>query len=116
MLPNTVERAIGSLPTVVRSGRRVNGLFRLMKSPSLWDQAYQKVASNKGAMTPGINGSTFDGYSPEKVTAIITKLTKGDYKPAAVRRVFIPKADGRKRPLGIPTRRAYCTSCSLPWG
>ncbi len=103
MLPNTVERAIGSLPTVVRSGRRVNGLFRLMKSPSLWDQAYQKVASNKGAMTPGVNGSTFDGYSPEKVVAIIAKLTKGDYKPAAVRRVFIPKADGRKRPLGIPT-------------
>ncbi len=62
MLPNTVERAIGSLPTVVRSDRRVNGLFRLIKSPSLWDQAYQKVASNKGAMTPGINGTTFDGY------------------------------------------------------
>ena len=47
MLPDTVERAVGSLPTVVRSGRRVNGLFRLMKSPILWDQAYQKIASNK---------------------------------------------------------------------
>lgn len=103
MLPNTVEKAIGSLPTVVRSGRRVNGLYRLMKSPSLWDQAYQKIASNKGAMTPGVDGKTFDGYSPEKVSAIITKLAKGDYRPAAVRRVFIPKADGRMRPLGIPT-------------
>lgn len=103
MLPNTVEKAIGSLPTVVRSGRRVNGLYRLMKSPSLWDQAYQKVASNKGAMTPGVDGKTFDGYSPEKVTTIIAKLTAGDYRPAAVRRVFIPKADGRMRPLGIPT-------------
>jgi len=103
MLPSTVERAIGSLPAVVRSGRRVNGLFRLMKSPSLWDQAYQKVAPNKGALTPGIDGRTFDGYSPEKVRAIIAKLRDGTYKPAAVRRVFIPKADGRKRPLGIPT-------------
>jgi RNA-directed DNA polymerase len=103
MLPNTVERAIGSLPAVVRSGRRVNGLFRLMKCPSLWDQAYQKVASNKGAMTPGVDGRTFDGYSPEKVRAIIAKLTDGTHKPAAVRRVFIPKADGRRRPLGIPT-------------
>ena len=103
MLPSTVERAIGSLPAVVRSGRRVNGLFRLMKSPSLWDQAYQKVASNKGALTPGVDGRTFDGYSPEKVRAIIAKLRDGTYKPAAVRRVFIPKADGRMRPLGIPT-------------
>ena len=103
MLPSTVERAIGSLPTVIRSGRRANGLFRLMKSPSLWDQAYQKIASNKGAMTPGVDGKTFDGYSPEKVQAIITKLAEGTYKPAAVRRVYIPKADGRKRPLGIPT-------------
>lgn len=103
MLPSTVERAIGSLPTVVRSGRRVNGLFRLLKSPVLWDQAYQKVASNKGAMTPGIDGKTFDGYSPEKVNAIIARLAEGTYKPAAVRRVYIPKADGRKRPLGIPT-------------
>ena len=103
MLPDTVERAVGSLPTVVRSGRRVNGLFRLMKSPILWDQAYQKIASNKGAMTPGIDGKTFDGYSPGKVESIIARLAEGTYKPAAVRRVYIPKADGRKRPLGIPT-------------
>jgi RNA-directed DNA polymerase len=66
MLPETVEKAIGSLPTVVRSGRRANGLFRLMKSPSLWDQAYLKVAANKGAMTPGIDGRTFDGYRPRR--------------------------------------------------
>ncbi|WP_312219379.1 reverse transcriptase domain-containing protein [Sphingobium yanoikuyae] len=103
MLPGTVEKAIGSLPTVVRSGRRANGLFRLMKSPSLWDQAYLKVAANKGAMTPGIDGRTFDGYSPEKVLSIIARLSDGTYKPAAVRRVLIPKSDGRMRPLGIPT-------------
>ncbi len=103
MLPDTVEKAVGSLPAVVRLGRRVNGLFRLLKCPSLWDQAYQKVASNKGAMTPGVDGRTFDGYSPEKVSAIIAKLTDGTHKPAAVRRVYIPKADGRMRPLGIPT-------------
>ncbi len=103
MLPSAVQRAIGSLPAVVRSGRRVNGLFRLMKSSSLWDQAYQKVAANKGALTPGVDGRSFDGYAPDKVRVIIDRLRDGTYKPAAVRRVFIPKADGRKRPLGIPT-------------
>lgn len=103
MLPVTVEKAIGSLPTVVRSGRRANGLFRLMKSPSLWEQAYLKVAANKGAMTAGVDGKTFDGFSPEKVESIIARLSNGTYKPSAVRRVLIPKSDGRMRPLGIPT-------------
>lgn len=62
MLPTTVEQAVSSLPAVIRSGRRVNGLFRLMKSPTLWEQAYQKIAVNKGAMTPGVDGKTFDGF------------------------------------------------------
>lgn len=103
MLPNTIETAVGSLPTVVRSGRRVNGLFRLMKAPLLWEMAYQKIAPNKGAMTPGVDGETFDGFSPEKVRAIIDRLADGTYRPSPVRRVYIPKANGKKRPLGVPT-------------
>jgi len=103
MLPDTVMRAVWSLPTIVKSGRRVGGLFRLMKSPLLWEQAYQKIAPNKGAMTPGVDGQTFDGFSPEKVRAIINRLADGTYQPKPVRRVYIPKANGRLRPLGIPT-------------
>lgn len=103
MLPNTIEKAVGSLPTVVRSGRRVNGLFRLMKAPLLWELAYQKIAPNKGAMTPGVDGETFDGFSPEKVRSIISRLADGTYRPSPVRRVYIPKANGKKRPLGVPT-------------
>ena len=103
MLPNTIEKAVGSLPTVVRSGRRVNGLFRLMKAPLLWELAYQKIAPNKGAMTPGVDGETFDGFSPEKVHSIISRLADGTYRPSPVRRVYIPKANGKKRPLGVPT-------------
>jgi group II intron reverse transcriptase/maturase len=103
MLPTTVERAVESLPTVVKLGRRVNGLFRLMKSPLLWEQAYQKIAPNKGAMTSGADGETFDGFSPEKVASIIRRLADGTYRPQPVRRVYIPKANGKKRPLGIPT-------------
>lgn len=103
MLPDTVMRAVWSLPTIVKSGRRVGGLFRLMKSPLLWEQAYQKIAPNKGAMTPGVDGQTFDGFSPAKVRAIIDRLADGTYQPKPVRRVYIPKANGRLRPLGIPT-------------
>ena len=50
MLPDPIERAVRSLPTIIRSGRRVNGLFRLMKSPLLWEHAYQQIAPNKGAI------------------------------------------------------------------
>jgi group II intron reverse transcriptase/maturase len=103
MLSTTVRKAVESLPTVVKSGRQVNGLFRLMKSPLLWEQAYQKIAPNKGAMTPGVDGETFDGFSPDKVASIIRRLAEGTYKPMPVRRVYIPKANGKKRPLGIPT-------------
>ena len=103
MLPSTIEKAIGSLPTVVRSGRRVNGLFRLMKASLLWEMAYQKIAPNKGAMTPGVDGETFDGFSPERVRSIIERLAAGTYRTQPVRRVYIPKANGKKRPLGVPT-------------
>ena len=103
MLPTTLEKAIGSLPTLALSGRRVNGLFRLMKEPLLWERAYQRIAPNKGAMTPGVDGATLDGFSPEKVRSIITRLADGTYRPKPVRRVYIPKAGGKLRPLGVPT-------------
>ena len=103
MLPTTLEKAIGSLPTLASSGRRVNGLFRLMKEPLLWERAYQRIAPNKGAMTPGVDGATLDGFSPEKVRSIIARLAGGTYGPKPVRRVYIPKAGGKLRPLGVPT-------------
>lgn len=103
MLPDTIERAVRSLPTVIRSGRKVNGLYRLLKSPLLWEHAYQRIAPNKGAMTPGVDGQTFDGFSPDKVRSIIERLANGTYRPQPARRVYIPKANGQKRPLGVPT-------------
>lgn len=103
MLPDTIKRAVGSLPIIVRSGRRVNGLYRLMKAPLLWEQAYHKIAQNKGAMTPGVDGQTFDGFTSEKIRSIIERLANGTYRPQPVRRVYIPKANGKKRPLGVPT-------------
>src|SRR6516162_945659 len=80
-------------------------------------EALARVKSNKGAA--GVDGMSVDdlpAYLKEHWPTIRTQLLEATYKPQPVRRVEIPKASGGKRPLGIPTRRAYCTSCSLPWG
>jgi hypothetical protein len=92
MLPETVTRRLEAIPTLVASGKRVNGLDRLMEAQLLWEQGLQKIASNDGAMTPGIDGETFLAFGPEDLPPLIASVTKGTYKPKPVRRVFIRKA------------------------
>ncbi|MDU1692933.1 MAG: reverse transcriptase domain-containing protein, partial [Bradyrhizobium sp.] len=99
----TIQRRIESLPTLSRSGKRVNGLHRLMRCPHLFEWAYEKVSRNKGALTPGVDGKTFDGMSLEKLADIARRVADGTYRFRPVRRVYIPKDNGKTRPLGIPT-------------
>ncbi len=66
-------------------------------------KAWQRVKSNAGA--PGIDGMTveaFPAFSREHWPRICSALMSGTYRPAPVRRVFIPKPDGTQRPLGVP--------------
>ena len=104
MLPDTVMARLEAIPTISASGKRVNGLHRLMRSPLLWEQGLRKIASNRGARTPGIDGKTFEDFGPERLAPLIASVATGAYKPKPVRRVFIPKGKGKRRPLGIPTR------------
>ena len=67
-------------------------------------RAWQRVKSNAGA--PGIDGMTVEGlpaFCREHWPRIRSALMEGTYRPAPVRRVFIPKPDGSQRPLGVPT-------------
>lgn len=80
------------------------GLLEQMLSSENLQQAWQAVKANKGAA--GMDGIGIEEFIPhirphwEKVRA---KILDGTYKPAAVKRVYIPKGKGQKRPLGIPT-------------
>ena len=99
----TIQRRIEQLPVLSRAGKRINGLHRLMRTPYLYQRAYVRVARNKGALTPGVDGETFDGMSLEKLDRLARCVAEGHYRPRPVRRVYIPKASGKLRPLGIPT-------------
>lgn len=99
----SIETRIGRLPALSKAGKRINGLHRLMRSPYLYELAYMRVSRNRGALTPGVDGATFDGMSLEKIGHLCRQVAEGRYRPRPVRRVYIPKANGKTRPLGIPT-------------
>lgn len=78
-------------------------LYRYMLRTDIYYAAYQRLYANKGAATKGINDDTADGFSEAKVKAIVESLADASYCPNPVRRTYIAKANGKLRPLGIPT-------------
>ena len=99
------ERTLKALSGVSKSTRKdgvkVKHLFRIMtKYPDLWLQAYVNISRNKGALTKGVNDNTLDGMSKDRITKIIISLRDGTYRPKPAKRVYIPKKNGKKRPLG----------------
>src|SRR5260370_932546 len=78
-------------------------LYRQMFNPQLYLMAYGKLYANKGAMTPGVSGEAVDGMSLAKIGAVIGALRAERYRWQPVKRVYIPKKNGKKRPLGLPT-------------
>lgn len=78
-------------------------LYRNLYNPDFFLLAYQNIYANKGALTPGIDGLTLDGYGMERVNRIIESLKDRSYQPAPARRSYIPKKNGKLRPLGIPS-------------
>src|SRR6266852_2185816 len=101
MLSATVIRRLEALETISKQGKPINGVFRLLQNPILWHEAYANIYANAGATTPGVDEVTLDGFSEERVTSIITRLKNGTYRFQPVRRTYVPKKNGKKRPLGI---------------
>ena len=78
-------------------------LYRYMLRPDLYYAAYKNLYANNGAATKGVNDDTADGFGEETVKRIIQSLSDESYTPSPVRRTYLKKANGKMRPLGIPT-------------
>ena len=87
----------------MREDCRSNRLYRQLFNPQLFLLAYGRIYANKGAMTPGVTGETVDGMSLAKIETIIDALRGERYRWRPVKRVYIPKKNGKQRPLGLPT-------------
>ena len=86
-----------------RRGLPLQRLYRQLFNPELYLVAYGRLYSNKGAMTAGVDGETVDGMSLSKIERIIDAVRHERYRFSPTRRVYIPKRNGKRRPLGLPS-------------
>ncbi len=99
--PNTLLAILGKMAQ--KPEVQFDKLFQKLYNIELWLMAYQHIAPNPGNMTEGVDGKTIDGAGLGLITDMIADLKASRYAPKPVRRVYIPKANGRLRPLGIPS-------------
>jgi group II intron reverse transcriptase/maturase len=84
-----------------RKGLPFTQLYRQMFNKELYLLAYGNIYSNQGAMTPGASEETADGMSEDKIHKIIEAMRHERYRFSPARRVYIPKKNGKLRPLGM---------------
>jgi group II intron reverse transcriptase/maturase len=99
----SAEVVLGVLRERGRQGLPCEQLYRQMFSKDLYLLAYGNIYSNSGAMTPGASEETADGMSEEKIEQIVEAMRCERYRFAPARRTYIPKKNGKLRPLGLPS-------------
>lgn len=98
-----LNRQLERLEKVAERKAVVKDVFRIMRYPELWQLAYANIYGNKGAITKGVDDDSLDGMSHQRITNLIDSIMNGTYRPKPVRRAYISKKDGSKRPLGVPS-------------
>src|SRR5258706_7822079 len=99
----SADTVLGVLRDRGRKGLPCNELYRQMFSRELYLMAYGRIYANHGAMTPGASAETADGMSEDKIDQITEAMRHERYRFSPARRVYIPKKNGKLRPLGLPS-------------
>lgn len=99
--PQNVLESLSS--KACNSNYQYQRLYRNLYNPEFYLTTYQKIQAKQGSMTAGTDGKTADGMGMKRINALIAKLRDFSYQPSPARRTYIPKANGKKRPLGIPS-------------
>jgi retron-type reverse transcriptase len=99
----TAETVLSVLRERGRRKLPLDELYRQLFNPQLYLLAYGRIYANKGATTPGATGETVDGMSRDKIDRIIDAMRHERYRFSPAKRVYIPKKNGKRRPLGLPS-------------
>src|ERR1700739_3612050 len=96
----TTEVVLNVLRERGRKGLPCTQLYRQLFNKDLYLLAYGNIYSKKGGRSPGASGEPADGMSEDKSDQITGLMRRERYRFAPVRRVYIPKRNGKMRPLG----------------
>ena len=97
------ETVLGIIHERGKRGLPIEDVYRQLYNPDLYLRAYSRIYRNDGAMTRGIDEETVDGMSLKKIKGIIEKIRYERFQWTPVRRTYIAKKNGKRRPLGIPS-------------
>jgi len=86
-----------------QSDYKFERLYKVLFNEEMYYAAYQNIYSKVGNMTAGSDGQTIDGMSMSRIERLIGSLKNETYQPSPSKRTYIPKKNGKKRPLGIPS-------------
>lgn len=98
----TTEAYLGLLRERGQHGLPLERVYRQVFNRNFYLTAYGKIYRNAGSLTPGVTEETVDGMSLAKIDTIIEALRSERYQWKPARRTYIPKKNGKKRPLGMP--------------
>lgn len=107
------DRMVSALVNGVKGGKWFSLIDKVIR-PATLEAAWQTVARNKGAA--GVDGQSVERFAHNAERYLLelhTALKAGTYRPSPVKRVEIPKADGKTRPLGIPTVKDRIVQAAL---
>lgn len=99
-----MQSTFDNLYTDSKNGKKFKNLMKMISSKKNILLAYRTLKKNNGGKTPGVDGKTIDYLKNMKTDELVKRIQDKlkNYQPKAVKRVYIPKANGKLRPLGIP--------------